>query len=366
MEIVAVHIVSLKTTSKVEARERLSQIERLEKDIKSGMTFSFPWMNDDGLMQVVHYSLEIAIHDYLKVRQSEGLRIGTVEIYKNALFNLMSIAGKNIPVDQVTIQIIEQMKTKIGSNISNATLNMKLRAIKTFFNWLSENDYIEQKPNIKLVKIKKSLPSYFTDKEWGKINDLDLSTLTNGIGLLKYPEWNHYKRAWEFYYQTGCRLSEPFIGTLEGNWLVINADISKTNIDREVYIPDKLIEIVKEMQYRLALFTSKNKRDFIKRYSRLLKDACRNVGIENRHFHNLRHTYAVRRYLQTQDIYLVAKELGHSSVTTTEIYAKFNLRHLKQDFPLLTFAYKDEGKPSVFGFRDTDSRDTLIISDSNA
>ena len=31
------------------------------------------------------------------------------------------------------------------------------------------------------------------------------------------------------------------------------------------------------------------------------------------HFHCLRHTFAVRRYLQTRDIYLVKQEMGHSS-----------------------------------------------------
>ena len=59
------------------------------------------------------------------------------------------------------------------------------------------------------------------------------------------------------------------------------------------------------------------------------------VGITNKHFHHIRHTYAVRRYLELRDIYQVAKELGHSSVTTTEIYAKFNLSRLEQDFPSL-------------------------------
>lgn len=29
----------------------------------------------------------------------------------------------------------------------------------------------------------------------------------------------------------------------------------------------------------------------------------------------------------------MAKELGHSTVKTTEIYANFNIRRLKQDFP---------------------------------
>ena len=51
------------------------------------------------------------------------------------------------------------------------------------------------------------------------------------------------------------------------------------------------------------------------------------------HFHCLRHTFAVRRYLQTRDIYLVKKEMGHASVTTTEVYAQFSLRRLTMDFP---------------------------------
>ena len=54
------------------------------------------------------------------------------------------------------------------------------------------------------------------------------------------------------------------------------------------------------------------------------------------HIHCLRHTFAVRRYLKTRDIYLVKQEMGHSSVTTTEIYAKFSLRRLEMDFLSLT------------------------------
>ena len=47
------------------------------------------------------------------------------------------------------------------------------------------------------------------------------------------------------------------------------------------------------------------------------------------------HSLLVKKYLQTRDIYLVKQEMGHSSVTTTEVYAKFSLRRLEMDFPSL-------------------------------
>ena len=40
--------------------------------------------------------------------------------------------------------------------------------------------------------------------------------------------------------------------------------------------------------------------------------------------------------MHTRDIYQVKQEMGHSSVTTTEIYAKFSPRRLEMDFPSLT------------------------------
>lgn len=39
-------------------------------------------------------------------------------------------------------------------------------------------------------------------------------------------------------------------------------------------------------------------------------------------FHSLRHTFAMRTYNETQDLFLTQQLLGHSSVATTEIYAR--------------------------------------------
>ena len=68
----------------------------------------------------------------------------------------------------------------------------------------------------------------------------------------------------------------------------------------------------------------------------MFKKALIDIGADSsKYLHSIRHTFAVRRYLQNRDIYQVKQEMGHSSVTTTEIYAKFSLRRLEMDFPSL-------------------------------
>ncbi len=85
--------------------------------------------------------------------------------------------------------------------------------------------------------------------------------------------------------------------------------------------------------------------------------------VENHRFHDLRHTFAVRMYLLTNDIYKVKQLMGHNSVTTTEKYAKFSRRRLASDFSSLK-PYIEEAdqrmKMPKIGFRDTETRDTLV------
>ena len=70
-------------------------------------------------------------------------------------------------------------------------------------------------------------------------------------------------------------------------------------------------------------------------YSKEFKKCGKALGFSEHKFHNLRDTYAVRRWIETGDIHLVSKEIGHTSVTMTQKYADFNLRRLKVDFPSL-------------------------------
>ena len=79
-------------------------------------------------------------------------------------------------------------------------------------------------------------------------------------------------------------------------------------------------------------------------FLRVWSNTCKKVGLDKSKFHNLRHTFGVMEWLRTGDIYLVCKKMGHSSVTTTEIYTKFDLSELRKDFPIEACRLVDEGQ----------------------
>ncbi len=113
-------------------------------------------------------------------------------------------------------------------------------------------------------------------------------------------------------------------------------------IYKELRLSDKNVRLFVEMRNDLELFHGTTE-SWQGNLSKTFLKAMREVDGQDTkyHLHCLRHTFAVRRYLQTRDIYSVKQELGHSSVVTTEIYAKFSLRRLEADFPSLVKSTKN-------------------------
>ena len=73
-------MISLRTSSRVEAMERLSQIKKVESDIKEGMDFSFPWSSDVTHTTIKRFSLSDAVEQYQRHRSALGLRPKTMEL----------------------------------------------------------------------------------------------------------------------------------------------------------------------------------------------------------------------------------------------------------------------------------------------
>ncbi len=317
--------IPLYTESKTTAEIRRAIVNRHEKDIKAGIDVSFPWQNEERIVKYIHKTLFEVSNKFICSRKTVGLANSTIKRNNYSLNLFMKIVGKSIPIESINTKQIESFKEYCINklNHSRVGVNINLKLIKTFLRWCVRNGYKKYLLDIQMIKIPQSLPSYISDLEWS------LLIKSSVLGDID-------KKTFQFALETGCRLSEPYHGKIDGHWLILPAEYTKSKIEREIFLTDELIAIWYEMQNNLQKWLDRGYKieNYISMISKTFLKACRSVNLKHR-FHDLRHTFAVRRYLQTRDIYQVKKELGHSSVTTTEKYAKFSLRRLEQDFPSL-------------------------------
>ena len=307
--------IALETDSLSIATIRNVDVSLVESKIKMGVEYSFPWQNDTGSIKLKHKTLEEVGEKYISERRQDGIRESTLSIDDRTLRNLKSVLGGSYSVSRITQDDIYTFKTAYSEGWSPAFMNINLRGIRTILRWCYRKGLIKIVPEIKLTRIARSLPKYLTNREYEQIQEYSSP---------------HFKRAMHFYRETGCRLSEPLLGKLDGEFLIIEAEDYKTNREHLVQLSPELIKILMEI---------KDKNYTKQYYSKSFLKARRKAGVDGKTLHSLRHTFALRTYLKTGDIYFVKTLLGHASVKTTEIYTDFNIRKLQQDFPDLAENY---------------------------
>jgi site-specific recombinase XerD len=112
----------------------------------------------------------------------------------------------------------------------------------------------------------------------------------------------------------------------------------KGGVDRDLTIPEYLIDLLKEWKRRKPknteyFFTTlkerskgkfasiKGKKLSVRNVQFMVKNYAEKAGIKkNVTPHTLRHTFATEFYRQTKDIETLRKILGHSNIGTTQIY----------------------------------------------
>ena len=167
-----------------------------------------------------------------------------------------------------------------------------------------------------------------------------------------------YKRVFLLYRETGMRLNEPMISVLDGDWIDI-PNISKGRVGRNIQLDKTMQPIFNELNKWFTYGYGSRLKTPDDHISKMFKKSLRSIGAsEDKHFHSLRHTFAVRRLIQGTSIYDLKLLMGHSSVTTTEVYSNMNLKRVSQDFPTLVSKYM---KKTKIGKWDTEKWDTINL-----
>ena len=353
--------ISLRTKNKTEGRARLSQVESIEADIKSGVLGSdkeslealFPWLNDEGTSRVITLGLGQAVEQWLDSRYRNNIRTSTLQINKSALGHFTDMLGSKYPVAKISIGDISRFREERSVILEHSptTINMNLRSIKTFLNWLVEQEFITNCPKVKQIPVIEPEVKYLTEMQIADLFKLDLSKKHRftAKGDLWVNDWEHYKRAFQFYLSTGCRLREPIIGTVEGMWLDVPPSLSKNHIKRSIELDGDKLEMLNEIRDKVSSHSTAD--TAIRQYSRNFRKACDVIGVsKDISFHSLRHTFACIRRLQTNgNMALVRDELGHKSLTTTERYCNIPIKRLEDDFPTYAKVAKNGDGNTLYG-----------------
>ncbi|MFC1542911.1 tyrosine-type recombinase/integrase [Candidatus Neomarinimicrobiota bacterium] len=312
-------LIPLKTENTREAAIRLQEVEKMEALIKQGIEFTFPWMNGSPTA-VKRITFQKAAREYLEAREDEGLRRKTLGIYSLALSHFLAVAGKDRPIEAIATKDVQAFIRAYRESHSVTTLNINLRALKTFFLWAHEAKLILEVPKVKVLQKGRELPRYLSNKEFDLVQAQTTPFLADVF-------W--------FYLETGCRLREPFNAVLKGSFLLVPTENSKGKEERQIPLNHDLIKV-----YWQLMEAGHDPKYYTDQFRKIVKG----IGLEGHKFHDLRHTFGVRTWLQTGDIHLVSQLMGHKSILTTQIYARFFITRLQEDFPDLAGYATDRTK----------------------
>ena len=313
------------------ARERTSVVSKYESDIKAGMDFDFAWMSDDTTTKIKRFILQDATDLWINKRKGK-MRASTIETNQTSLTYLADCLGSTIPLEIIENNHIERFIDYLnGRGLSITSINIHLRTIKAMFRHYYKIGKLMKIPLIEQISQNKTEPIYITDDEFHTLMNLDW------LG-------DFYKRIFLLYRETGMRLREPMMSTLDGNWIDIPNE-SKSGKGRNIELDDILKSIFIEFKEWLSVGYGSTLVDVGDHLSKKFKKCLREIGAdESKHFHSLRHTYAVRSLIRGTSIFDLKLLMGHSSVTTTEVYSDMNLKRVKDDFPTIAENHRNTVK----------------------
>jgi len=256
-----------------------------------------------------------AFFEYITV--TKGLSAKSIEAYERDLLQLEAEMKKPL----LHLQS-DELFALLSKYENKRTLNRKLSAVNSFFDFCYKSDFLEEKKHLHASKVPKNLPKF-----------LSYEQIQQGLSLIDRNSWLGQRdyALILFLYGSGARISEALElrrEDIEDEWLRIRH--AKGQKERVVPLAKRAIE---------ALDAYIEARDFKSEYvwcnyrggklSRISasKITQKYLGVSP---HVLRHSYATALVSGGADLRVVQELLGHASLLTTQIYTHIQKQELKE------------------------------------
>lgn len=271
------------------------------------------------------------ISEYLNYIEIEkGLSSNTSLAYERDISSFMDFCDTDI--SSITKLHVSSFILHLKeNNLTQTSISRKISAIKSFFKWACANEYVKTNPIsfIEQAKIPKHLPKVLSESEIITLENLEI-TIFEKIVI-------------ELLYSCGLRVSE--LCNLQVNNVNFKGQhiicFGKGSKERLIPFGKTAKELLNEyFIYRknivetYGLSTNKvllqsdgretNRQDVYRLIHSLGKNLNKDISP-----HTLRHTFATHLLDNGADLRIVQELLGHSNVSTTQLYTHISKKRLK-------------------------------------
>ncbi len=270
-----------------------------------------------------------------------GLSSNSIMSYMRDLEAFLNYAETEYNVkklDELSKEVIAGFLSDCKTKLSVRSYSRKMSSLRIFFIFLVLEKYINTNPMVsfEFPKLDKPLPKYLTSNEINLLFD-----------NFKFEHASHYRNyaMLELLYATGMRISElvninlnditlehMFLKCLgKGNKERIVPFGESAKIAIEEYFKYGRPQLLGKKLGTKALFVNKDGARISRQtFWKFLKNRAYAVGInKNISPHILRHSFATHLLENGTDLRFVQELLGHSSLSTTQIYTHLNKVRLK-------------------------------------
>ena len=273
----------------------------------------------------------------------------TVEAYERDLQQFIEFLApgkeENFQPETVTTSDIRAWLASLSKGGNTArTVRRKAQSIRAYYHFLHKNGEIRSNPttDLKLPKLPKTLPNIVRGVEIEKILSRPLIISEDNSPL---PSDLMHQLMIELFYALGIRraelisLNDEDIDFHKGEIKITG----KRSKQRVVPAPQALLSKISEWQ-RLRnqereypskdnpLFMIKGKRISPSQVYTIVKKELQDTTARKKSPHALRHSFATDMLNEGADLNTVKEFLGHSTLSTTQIYTHISLAEIKKAY----------------------------------
>lgn len=224
----------------------------------------------------------------------------------------------------------------------DTTTARKVAAIKSFFTYLAQNGDIEEPPTESLgsPRVGRALPKYLTEEE--------IESLLEAAGQPGTAESRRDANILELLYATGLRVSELVSLNVQDidfqeSYIRCWGKGSKERIvyahakamgGLQEYLAGPRMSLVGDNKDEPALFVNHRGERLTRQWVwTILKTYGKKAGLDQKITpHTLRHSFATHLLQKGASLRHVQELLGHSSISTTQVYTHLTDQHLEQEY----------------------------------